>query len=125
MEKEIEIWKSVVGYEGYYEISNLGNVLSLERVIEYEYKTKSGIIIKRSIKKSKKLKTRIGDVGYYTTDFQVNNIKQTFAVRLQSHPELAPSPFGRHGGHAALQTGPHATLLAMGWPGIGDGNGRL
>lgn len=29
----IEIWKSVVGYEGYYEVSNLGNVRALERVI--------------------------------------------------------------------------------------------
>ena len=92
MIKEIEIWKSVVGYEGYYEISNLGNVLSLERVIEYEYKTKSGIIIKRSIKKSKKLKTRIGDVGYYTTDFQVNNIKQTVCIHRLIAEAFIPNP---------------------------------
>lgn len=75
-----EIWKPVVGYEGYYEISNLGNVLSHERVIEYEYKTKLGIIIKRSFKKSKNLKTHINSVGYYTTDFQVNKIKKTVAI---------------------------------------------
>ena len=28
----IEKWKSVVGYEGYYEVSHIGNVRSLERV---------------------------------------------------------------------------------------------
>lgn len=32
----IEVWKSVVGYEGIYEISNFGNVRSVERVIVYE-----------------------------------------------------------------------------------------
>ena len=29
--KEKEIWKSVIGYEGFYEVSNLGNVKSLPR----------------------------------------------------------------------------------------------
>lgn len=28
-----EIWKDVVGYEGYYEVSNLGNVRSVDRVV--------------------------------------------------------------------------------------------
>ena len=28
-----EVWKSVVGYEGYYEVSNLGNVRSVDRII--------------------------------------------------------------------------------------------
>lgn len=28
-----EIWKPVVGYEGYYEVSNKGNVISLDRII--------------------------------------------------------------------------------------------
>lgn len=30
---EKELWKDVVGYEGYYQVSNLGNVKSLDRVI--------------------------------------------------------------------------------------------
>ena len=29
-----EIWKDVVGYEGYYQVSNTGKVKSLERVIQ-------------------------------------------------------------------------------------------
>lgn len=33
MSKEIEEWKSVVGYEGFYEVSNLGRVRSVDRVI--------------------------------------------------------------------------------------------
>lgn len=30
---ETEIWKDVIGYEGYYQVSNLGNVKGLERVV--------------------------------------------------------------------------------------------
>ena len=90
---EKEIWKAVVGYEGYYKISNLGHVLSLERIIEYEYKTKSGlIIIKRSVKKSKKLKTRINESGYYSTDFQVNNIKETVTIHRLLAEAFIPNP---------------------------------
>ena len=33
---EKEVWKDVVGYEGYYQVSNLGRVKSVERLIEYK-----------------------------------------------------------------------------------------
>lgn len=33
-----EVWKPVVGYEGIYEVSNLGNVRSLDKVIIDEFK---------------------------------------------------------------------------------------
>ena len=33
MEKENEIWKDVVGYEGIYQVSNLGRVFGVDRVI--------------------------------------------------------------------------------------------
>lgn len=32
-----EIWKDICFYEGYYQVSNLGNVRSLPRVIKYRY----------------------------------------------------------------------------------------
>ncbi len=28
-----EVWKDIKGYEGYYQVSNLGNVRSLDRII--------------------------------------------------------------------------------------------
>jgi hypothetical protein len=88
-----EIWKPVVNCEGYYEISNLGNVLSLERVIEYELKTKSGTVIKkRSFKKAKKLTIHINDAGYYSTDFQVNGIKQTVCIHRLIAEAFIPNP---------------------------------
>ena len=30
-----EIWKDIKGYEGYYQVSNLGNVRSVERIVDY------------------------------------------------------------------------------------------
>ena len=40
----MEIWKDIPNYEGYYQVSNLGNVRSIDRVIknrkaEYLFKT--------------------------------------------------------------------------------------
>lgn len=32
---EIEIWKDVVGYEGFYQVSNLGRVKSVDRTVPY------------------------------------------------------------------------------------------
>ena len=36
---EKEIWKSVVGYEGYYEVSNLGNIRSVDRIVKNKNNT--------------------------------------------------------------------------------------
>jgi len=53
-----EMWKDVVGYEGYYQVSNMGNVKSLDRLIPH-YKNsnfkyiKVGRLLKQQISKSK------------------------------------------------------------------------
>lgn len=42
----VEIWKDVIGYEGYYQVSNIGNVRSIDRTIidsnsiKFNYKSK-------------------------------------------------------------------------------------
>ena len=41
MEKKIEIWKDVVGYEGFYEVSNFGRVMSLN----YNKTKKRGLMV--------------------------------------------------------------------------------
>lgn len=48
---ENEIWKDVVGYEGLYQVSNLGKVKSLERIRKYRkgvYGLKKEIILKQA-----------------------------------------------------------------------------
>jgi len=42
----IEIWKDILEYEGMYQVSNLGRVKSLDRMVNH-YKSKNGTCIKR------------------------------------------------------------------------------
>lgn len=42
-----EIWKSIEGYDGYYEISNLGNVKSHNSSVGYKSLYKKAIIYKK------------------------------------------------------------------------------
>jgi hypothetical protein len=50
-----EIWKDVIGYEGSYEVSNLGNVRSVDRLVSHTSSPKGrlmkGKLIKPNIKK--------------------------------------------------------------------------
>lgn len=52
MSENKEIWRPVVGYEGYYEVSNTKKVRSVDRLIQYE---KFGQLV-CSVKKGKELK---------------------------------------------------------------------
>jgi hypothetical protein len=51
-----EVWKDIPGYEGYYQVSNLGNVKSLDRYISYKntnkLQFKKGVFLKAAISKS-------------------------------------------------------------------------
>ena len=57
MNDNIEIWKPVVGYEGLYECSNMGNVRSLDKYIS----GKNGSFV---LRKGKMLKPHINRLGY-------------------------------------------------------------
>lgn len=41
-----EIWKDITGYEGLYQVSNLGNVRSLDREINYNNQHRIGKVLK-------------------------------------------------------------------------------
>lgn len=57
-----EIWKPVVGYEGKYEVSNLGRVRSLSRVIDMPSKLGNIYPLHHN---GKVLKMRLNNKGYY------------------------------------------------------------
>ena len=56
-----EIWKDVVGYEGLYQVSNLGNVRSVERTINMEHPRYGSAIVKYE---SKELRGYLNERGY-------------------------------------------------------------
>jgi len=65
-----EVWKPVVGYEGYYEISNLGNVRSIDRVINggrWGTEHRKGSNIKLRFQKNNHVSVKLHKDGKRTT----------------------------------------------------------
>ena len=81
---ENEIWKPVVGYEGLYEVSNLGRLRSVERIVkrpegEWHYKEK----ILRAHKTNK---------GYLRTRLYRNGVAQTLSIHRLVLTAFVPNP---------------------------------
>lgn len=70
---ENEIWKDVPGYEGSYQVSNLGNVKSLARWIELP-------LGKSRLSKEKCLKQSLSKRGYYVLVLRKDNSPRMFNV---------------------------------------------
>ena len=62
-----EIWKDIEFYEGYYQVSNLGNVKSLARTVPFR---KSFRIIQEKLLKVRKEKS-----GYQVVSFYINGVE--------------------------------------------------
>jgi hypothetical protein len=68
----MEVWNSVLDYEGYYEVSNLGNVKSLDRLINFPH----GMFVK----KGKLLKSSSNGTGYYKLTLSKNGLSRDHYV---------------------------------------------
>lgn len=72
MDKYIENWKDIPGYEGLYQVSDMGNVRSLDRIVvssDGRVRKLKGYIIKQSI----------GSTGYYYINLH-NKKRKLFKV---------------------------------------------
>ena len=68
-----EIWKDIKGYESQYQVSNLGRVKSLDRILKYNngaIYNKIGLILKQNKHKN----------GYYAVGLSSNNLIKTYKV---------------------------------------------
>lgn len=90
---EEEIWLPVEGYEGYYEISNLGNVRSLNLLVN----CKAGSLRKRY---GRLLKTKENGMGYAVVSLAKYGLSKKVSVhRLVAHtfiPNPENKPFVNH-----------------------------
>lgn len=75
-----EIWKDIKGYEGFYKISNLGNVKSLKRYV----KNKNG----KRIVEEKILTNYINNSGYYAV-----NLRKECAIDIKRIHKLVAEAF--------------------------------
>ncbi len=83
-----EIWKDVIGYEGYYQVSNCGLVKSMERVIV----RKNGALLPI---KEKILKQAVGKRGYELVVLQKNGSGKTKKIhQLVAESFLNHTPCG-------------------------------
>ncbi len=70
-----EVWRPVKDYEGIYEVSNLGKVKSIDRVIEYN----SGLCKSRN-QKGTYTYLAVGRNGYHSASLWKNNKEMRFSV---------------------------------------------
>ena len=104
-----EEWLPIVGYEKYYEVSNLGRV--------------------RSIRYKKLLKPWLNDEGYPQVGLCVNYVKKHFRVhRLVLEAFVGPCPEGHETRHYPDQSKTNNNLANLSWAttqvNVGDNNER-
>ena len=71
-EYEDEEWKDVSGYEGFYKVSNLGNIKSVDRKIE-----RSTSVMEL---KGKAMSQYIGNTGYPMVSLCINGESKRYSV---------------------------------------------
>lgn len=84
-----EIWKDIVGYEGFYQVSNLGRVRSLDRYIEIT--NKRGTLYRRPIK-GKLLSLNSTDDDYISVALTKDSIGIFYSVHRLVAQAFIPNP---------------------------------
>ena len=84
----LEEWIDLIGYVGYFKISNLGRVLSLDREIIHSNGRRTNF-------KGRILKNHISKRGYYITDVNINKLRKTFNIHRLIAIHFIPNPLNK------------------------------
>jgi hypothetical protein len=84
----MEIWKKVVGFENQYEISNIGNLRSIDRLVDHYRGGKR--LYKGTIKNS-----RLNDKGYFRCNLKNNGKRFDFTVHRLVAEAFLDKPIGK------------------------------
>jgi len=102
-----ELWLPVVGWEGLYEVSSLGRVRSVTRVVESLF---NGTLGKRTFP-SRVLSPHINPSGYATVRLYRQSFARTYPIHLLvAEAFIGPRPLGndvRHGPQGKLVNTPN------------------
>ena len=80
-----EIWKDILNYEGYYQVSNLGNIRSLDREI-----TRSDGV--KQIRRGAIMARRYNDDGYPIAKLSKNGKSKSIAIHILVARAFIPNP---------------------------------
>lgn len=83
----METWRDIKGYEGYYQVSNLGNIKTLDREV---YDSKRHLF---RFYKEKVMKTALCRKGYKRIQFKVGGVYKSYAVHRLVAEAFIPNPF--------------------------------
>ncbi len=90
IETEKEIWKDVVGYEGLYQVSNLGRVKSLARSVISHYTDRKPIVTTN--RKERIMKQFLYKTGYLYTGLAKNRVKKKYKIHRLVAMAFIPNP---------------------------------
>jgi len=88
MENQTEEWKDILGYEGYYQVSSFGRILSKDRIAA----TKNNVI---KSTKGKICSLNKKENGYLTVMLCVNNVRKRFHVHRLVAEAFIPNKFNK------------------------------
>lgn len=88
----MEVWKDIEGYEGLYQVSNLGRVKSLERNVVYSGQTRH---VKERIMKQTEKKGGRCEQGYLQICLKKNNVVKNFRVHRLVANAFIQNPEGK------------------------------
>lgn len=87
----MEEWKDIVGYEGYYQISNKGNVRSKDRTYNATYLRNNPIIFRKGVV----LKPRPNKYGYLTVCLKKHSKGKTIPIHKLVATTFIENPLGK------------------------------
>lgn len=89
--KDIEFWKDILNYEGYYQVSNLGRIRSLDRLIDFfNYHSQSKV---KRIRKGHIMKPGSTPNGYTVVRFSKNSISKYCSVHRLVATAFIDNPY--------------------------------
>lgn len=87
----MEKWKDIKGYEGYYQVSNLGKVKGLDRYVKHNYggyALRKSKLLKKSIQKTGYLKVRLRNNQKDLWKFVHRLVAESFIHNPEKKPQV-------------------------------------
>lgn len=100
-----EIWKDIEGYEGFYQVSNIGRVRSLDRIVKGSRRNKYQMC-KSKMKVLDRCNKRYSQISIYKDGkgrkFLVHRLVAiAFIPNKKNHPQVNHLDFDRHNNHVS------------------------